>query len=399
MKLFFIPFLLLNTTLLFSQETTLLYTDSPNSKTENASKPTDKKQAGINLALPSVSDTIQTATTKKPILADSYTVSTLAGQNIAGSIDGYGQNALLSSPAGVAVDAAGTLYVADAVNNKIRKITPNGQVTTFAGKEAPGKKDGNIKEATFYHPTGVAIDAAGNLYVADKGNHQVRKITPLGIVSTLAGSGERNATDGFGSKAGFDKPVALAVDAAGNVYVADAANNKIRKITADGIVSTLAGSGELGSKNGKGAAASFYNPSGIAVDIAGNVYVADYGNNRIRKITPDGTVSTIAGSDAIGNTDGNVDSASFFYPTAVAVDVAGNVYVTDQVNHKIRKLSTTGEVTTLAGSGTIGAVDGAGSVASFNYPAGIAVDLYGNLYIADQLNCKIRKLVPTGNKL
>ncbi len=396
MKLLLISFLLLATKLLFAQETSLSYTDSPTSKSENPKKPADKKQVGISPALNSVSDTNQVAVIKKPSVADSYTVLTLAGQNQAGNTDGYGQNALLSSPAGVAVDGLGNVYVADATNNKIRKITTDGLVSTFAGKDAPGKKDGTINDATFYHPTGIAVDATGNLYVADKGNHQVRKITPQGIVSTLAGSGERNATDGIGSKAGFDKPVALAVDVAGNVYVADAANHKVRKITATGIVTTLAGSGELGNQNGKGAAASFYNPSGIAVDATGNVYVADYGNNRIRKITPDGTVSTIAGSDTFGNVDGNAASATFYYPNAVAVDAAGNVYVTDQINHKVRKLSPEGEVTTLAGSGNIGSLDGAGPTASFNYPAGIAVDLSGNLYVADQLNCKIRKLVPVG---
>jgi sugar lactone lactonase YvrE len=324
-----------------------------------------------------------------------YTVSTIAGQNIAGNADGTGLTALLSSPSGVAVDAAGNVYVADASNNKIRKISPNGVVSTFAGQNTAGKKDGSSRIASFYYPSGVAVDTAGNVYVADKGNHKIRKITPDGTVTSFAGSGERNSVDGPPDKACFDKPVSLAVDAAGNVYVADAENNKIRKVTPNGQVTTLAGNGELGSKDGKGSVASFYTPSGIAVDAAGNVYVADYGNNRIRKITMDGTVSTIAGSDAIGNTDGNTSDASFFYPNALAVDNAGTIYIVDQVNHKIRKISAKGIVSTLAGSGTPGSTDGTGESASFNYPSGIAVDTYGNLYVADQLNCKIRKMIPS----
>lgn len=398
MKLFLISFSLLAGILLSARDLSFFYTDAPNSKPESFQKTGKEKQIFICKELASLSDNDQVSflAGKKGTISDNYTVTTLAGQNIVGNTDGLGHTALLSSPAGIAVDNTGNVYVADATNNTIRKITSGGLVTTFAGKDVPGKKDGNISEASFYYPAGIAIDSKGNLYIADKGNHKIRKITPNGIVSTLAGSGERNATDGPGAKAGFDKPVAVAVDMAGNVYVSDAANHKIRKITTDGMVSTLAGSGELGSLDGKGPIASFYNPSGIAVDTMGNVYVADHDNNRIRKITPDGTVSTVAGSDTVGNKDGHSTEASFFYPSAVAVDISGNVYITDQINHKIRKLSPDGEVTTLAGNGSVGSVDGPGTAASFNYPAGIAVDLSGNLYIADQLNCKIRKVVATG---
>ena len=384
MKRLLILLLILTSSFIHAQEAIVTY--SPTIKPDNKKDP--------NTINTTAKDTKQPSPIKKADTPEKYTVSTLAGQNIAGNMDGQGTTALLSSPASVAVDTKGNLYVADATNNKIRKITPDGLVTTFTGKQTPGKKDGPIAEATFYYPAGIAIDTKGNLYIADKGNHVIRKIATNGMVSTLAGSGERNSLDGPGNKASFDKPVAVAVDTAGNIYVADAANHKIRKITPGGIVSTLAGSGALGSLDGKGTAASFYNPSGIAVDIAGNVYVADHDNNRIRKITPDGLVSTIAGSDTIGNTDGSGSQASFFNPSDVAVDAAGNVYITDQVNHKVRRLSATGEVTTLAGSGTAGSVDGAGTVASFNYPSGIAVDSSGNIYVADQLNCKIRKIAP-----
>jgi serine/threonine protein kinase, bacterial len=322
--------------------------------------------------------------------ANNRLVTTLAGNGHT-TVSETGAIGKLSSPSGVAVDAAGNVYVADAANNRIQKILPNGTISIFAGNGQAGSTDGTVK-ASFNFPSGVAVDAAGNVYVADKGNHKIRKITPDGLVSTLAGSGQRNDVDGSAKEAAFDKPVSVAVDAAGNIYVADQCNHKIRKVTPNGIVSTLAGNGHLGHVDGMGIAASFYDPSAVAVDEGGNVYVADYSNNCIRKITPQGVVSTIAGGDAVGSSDGSALEASFYFPDGIAVDASGNVYIADQVNNKIRMLSSAGVVSTIAGSGTAGSEDGAGSSASFNYPAGLAVDTEGSLFVADLSNHKVRKI-------
>ncbi|MDR2208342.1 MAG: hypothetical protein LBE22_05145, partial [Azoarcus sp.] len=220
-------------------------------------------------------------------------VSTLAGGE-EGFADGVGGEAKFYWPFGITSDAAGNLYVADGGNHRIRKITPAGEVSTLAGGEE-GFADGVGSDAEFDHPSGIAIDAAGNLYVADGGNHRIRKITPAGEVSTLAG-GEEGFADGVGSDAKFEHPFGITVDAAGRLYVADTANDRIRKITPAGVVSTLAG-GELGFADGVGSNAKFSRPFGITSDAAGNLYVADTVNNRIRKITPAGEVSTLAGSE------------------------------------------------------------------------------------------------------
>ena len=207
-------------------------------------------------------------------------------------------------------------------------------------------------------------------------------------VDTLAGS-----TMGFadGAAAKFSVPVGVAADAAGNIYVGDSNNRRIRKISPDGTVGTLAGSGSPGCADGVGAAASFHNPYGVAVDSAGNLYVADHSAHRLRKITPDGTVSTLAGSTS-GFVDGAGAAAKFCYPTGVTVDAAGNIYVSEQVGHRIRKITPNGTVSTLAGSGRPGSIDGVGAAASFNSPQGVAVDAAGNLLVADCDNQRIRRL-------
>ena len=315
------------------------------------------------------------------------TVSTLAGST-QGYTDGTGTSAQFDLPAGVAVDGAGNVYVADEYNHRIRKITASGVVSTLAGS-TQGYTDGTGTSAQFSYPTGVAVDGAGNVYVADQSNHRIRKITTSGVVSTLAGSAS-GYTDGTGTSAKFAYPTGVAVDGAGNVYVADRYNQRIRKITASGVVSTLAGSTQ-GNADGTGTSASFDNPSGVAVDGAGNVYVADRSNHRIRKITTSGVVSTLAGS-TYGYTDGTGTSAQFSYPYGVAVDGAGNVYVADLYNHRIRKITASGVVSTLAGNGTYGYTDGTGTSAQFSYPTGIAVDGAGNVYVGDYVNHRIRKI-------
>jgi len=296
----------------------------------------------------------------------------------------------------VAVDTAGNVYVADSENHLIRKISPAGDVSTLAGSGANGANNATGTAATFKFPTGVAVDTAGNVYVADRSNHLIRKITPTGVVSTLAGLANiSGANDANGTAATFNFPSGVAVDTAGNVYVADLSNRLIRKITPTGTVSTLAGNaGTTGAINATGTNATFDNPFGVAVDTAGNVYVADSSNHLIRKITPAGVVTTLAGTVGVfGSADGNGTNATFNLPSGVAVDTAGNVYVADSSNQLIRKISPAGDVTTLAGTAnTTGAINATGTNATFDNPLGVAVNTDDNVYVADGLNHLIRKI-------
>jgi len=325
----------------------------------------------------------------------------LAGNAGAGNLDGLGSAARFRAPIGVAVDGAGNAYVADYTSHTIRKITPAGQVSTFAGSAGTaGAADGLGSVARFNSPLNVALDDAGNVYVADTYNHAIRKITPAGMVSTLAGTaGVVGSSDGTGPAALFNTPCGVAVDAAKNVYVGDSGNRTIRKITSAGLVSTLAGTaGVQGSTDGVGPAAQFSTPFGLAVDASGGLYVADGYNHTIRKITSTAEVSTMAGLAGIpGDADGVGAAAQFRVPTFVALDTAGHVYVSDRDNYTIRKITPQGMVSTLAGApGNPGLVDGMGSVARFGFPNGIAVDDSGNAYVADQSSCTIRKINPAG---
>jgi sugar lactone lactonase YvrE len=323
----------------------------------------------------------------------SAVVSTLAGSGAKGNTNGTGTSATFNYPTGIAVDAAGNVYVADSYNNLIRKISPAGVVSTLAGSGTSGSANGVGTAASFYEPYGVAVDAVGNVYVADLVNNLIREITSAGVVTTFAGNGTAGKTNGIGTAASIASPDGIAIDGTGNLYVADG-YNLIRKITSSGIVSTLAGSGLQGSANGTGTAASFLDPAGIAIDATGNLYVAD-GNELIRKITPAGVVTTFAGSGVQGNTNGTGTAASFYLPTGVALDAAGNVYVAELINSLIRKISPAGVVTTFAGSGSgvLGSTNGIGTAASFKNPFGIAVDATGNIYVADTGNNLIRKIV------
>lgn len=324
------------------------------------------------------------------LMSTAQNVTTLAGST-QGFADGLGTTAKFDHPYGLATDSAGNVYVADTYNHKIRKITSTGLVTTLAGS-SQGFANGTGTSAQFNFPHGVATDASGNLYVADYGNNKIRKITSTGVVSTLAGSDLQGFADGTGATAMFNLPVGIATDSSGNIYVAEQGNHKIRKITPAGEVSTLAGSTQ-GFADGIGTTAQFNNPMSLTIDTSGNVYIGDISNYKIRKIDPTGLVSTLAGS-TLGYADGIGDSAKFYYPYGVAVDATGDVYVTDNNNHKIRKITPTGVVTTFAGS-TQGFSDGIGAAAQFTNPLGIATDVFGNVYItnfADFGNHNIRKI-------
>ena len=331
-------------------------------------------------------------------------VTTLAGTaGVKGNLDGIGTAAQFNTPQGLSVDSSGNVYVADTYNNTIRMITPAGVVTTLAGSpNGIGYLDGTGGAARFNLPRRPALDSAGNLYVADTGNNVIRKITPAGVVTTLAGTwyaGSKGDSDGKGMAARFNEPQGVAVDGSGNLYVADTFNGSVRKITPDGTVATLAGSpAGNGSSDGQGSAALFFGLLGVAADSAGNVYVADAYNATIRRITPDGTVTTLAGmAQARGSTDGTGSSAYFFKPSSVAYDGSGNVYVADTANNTIRKVTLDGVVTTLAGTaGTSGYIDATGSDARFSSPAGVAADSSGNVYVADTGNNTIRKVTAAG---
>src|SRR5208283_3153773 len=324
--------------------------------------------------------------------------------------------ARFSNPDGVAVDGSGNLYVADTHNNLIRKITSAGVVTTIAGSiENVGSVDGTGSAAQFDQPQNIAVDSAGNLYVADTVNFTIRKITPTvvsgvtnWVVTTIAGSAGQNSTvDGTGSAARFAYPSSIAVDQAGNLYVAE--RNSIRQITptviggvTNWVVTTIAGSaGNWGSADGTGSAASFNNLEGVALDSTGNLYVADW--NSIRQITP--TVVNGATNWVVTTLPNSVaDGASFSWPQGVAVDSAGNVFVADTDNNSIREMMPAVEnggtnwlTTTVAGfDGGNGYADGTGSAAQFSYPQGIAVDGTGNVYVGDTAWATIRQITPGG---
>ncbi len=309
----------------------------------------------------------------------------------------------LQYPVALAVDGAGNLYVADAGNSTIRKINPAGQVATLAGLAGSvGSQDGTGSNARFNQPGGISADSAGNLYVADTGNATIRKITPAGVVTTVAGSAaDRGNRDGTGGAAWFNSPSGIAVDGSGNLYVADAVSATVRKVTPDGTVSTLAGAaGAPGDADGAGSAARFNHPAGIATDNR-QIYVTDAYNSTVRRITLDGVVTTVAGSAGIsGGNDGTGGSALFNQPAGVAVDPASNTgsfYVADTGNGTIRRVTQAGAVTTLAGNaGIAGLGDGTGAGALFNQPRGLVVDGSRNLWVADSGNGAIRKVTPDG---
>jgi sugar lactone lactonase YvrE len=334
-----------------------------------------------------------------PAIGTNAVVTTLAGTVLQeGSTDATGAAARFNSPYGVAVDANGNVYLADSVSHTIRKTTSAGVVTTLAGSAGQsGSTDGTGISARFKRPNSVAVDSSRNLYVTDGLNNTIRKITSAGVVTTVAGTaGTFGVRDGLGEMARFDGPGGIAVDSSGNLYVSDTYGARIRKITPAGAVTTLAGS-RFGSVDGTGASAEFNHPTGVAIDSNGNLYVADRENHTIRKITSAGVVTTLAGTAGqSGSTDATGAAARFNKPTGVAVDASGNVYVADRENHTIRKITSAGVVTTLAGTaGQSGSTDATGTAARFRQPHSVYVDPNGNIYVADLGNRTIRKITMT----
>ena len=328
-------------------------------------------------------------------ISPGYTFITLAGSANAGSQDGAGGAAGFNFETGAASDSAGNVYVADTYNSTIRRISPDGVVTTIAGSAGiPGSANGIGSAARFLWPNGVAVEDGGTVYVADTYNNTIRKITSARSVSTLAGAaGVAGFADGVGGAARFSQPGAVAVDGNGVIYVADGGNNSIRRITPGGAVTTVAGWTNAGYADGVGTNALLNGPAGVAVDGMGNVFVADTGNNTIRKIATNGVVSTLAGlAGTAGHVDGVGTNAQFNGPAGVAVDAAGNVFVADTYNYTIRRVASGGTVTTIAGApGQYGYRDGAGTNAIFDLASGIAVDGRGNVYVADTYNSVVRK--------
>ena len=325
-------------------------------------------------------------------------VSTFAGAaGQIGSADGLDGAARFYSPASMAIDSAGNIFVADTYNYTIRKITPAGMVSTLAGAAgSQGYANGQGAAARFYLPTHVAVDSSGNVYVTEDTKHAIRKITPEGLVSAFAGTAASSGhDDGPVATALFSNPGGMVADSLGNLYLADSNNGSIRKITPEGIVSTLAGNwGHSGCDDGQGTDALFYYPYELAVDSLNNLYAVDYAAQTVRKITPGGLVSTLAGlCQNSGSSDGDGANARFYSPASVAVDKLGNVYVADYSNYTVRKITPGGTVSTLAGlAGQSGAVDGLAKDARFFLPLGIAVDGDGNIFVTDSGNCIIRKI-------
>ncbi|MEM9648904.1 MAG: IPT/TIG domain-containing protein [Bacteroidota bacterium] len=307
------------------------------------------------------------------VLSDTV-VNTVAGSS-QGHADGFGSTAKFYNPTGIAVDANGNVFIADSGNHRIRKITPDGEVTTYAGGEK-GSIDGPALEARFNAPWDVDVDAEGNVYVADSQNHRIRKISPDGNVITLAGSDQGNA-NGVGKDAQFDTPRGVAVTPDGVVYVADSNNNSIRKIDKEQQVTRFPG--------------GFGTLTGIEVGQDGYVYIVSFSSHSIWKIHYENTeIQLMAGNNGEGDFDGTIGTA-FNHPKDVAVDNLGNLYITDDGNNKIRMITQEGRVSTYAG-GNFGTEDGPVATAQFKHPYGLAVTPEGEIHIADTANNRIRKI-------
>lgn len=331
-------------------------------------------------------------------------ITTIAGTGTAGYTGdgGLATNAELNFPVATAIDGAGNIYIADYFNSRIRKINPAGFISTVAGTGVAGYSgDGGLAiNARITNSNGIAVDAAGNLYISDQYNYCVRKVDASGIISTYAGTGVQGYSGDGGSAivAQMGEPFGLAMDATGNLYIAEANNHRIRKVDNTGIISTFAGTSTLGfsGDGGPAASAALYNPYGVGVSGSGDVYIADSYNSRIRVVNGAGVISTFAGngSTGFGGDGGTALNAMFDDPRSVAIDAGGNVYVADETNNRIRKINTSGIISTCAGMGFsgYGGDGGNATVAQINHPFGVTVDAGGTIYISDNQNKRVRKV-------
>ncbi|MBK06577.1 MAG: hypothetical protein CL920_39880 [Deltaproteobacteria bacterium] len=323
---------------------------------------------------------------------DEGCVATFSGTGKPGYKDGPATNSQFQDPGSLTIDQQGNLYVVSPKTHRIRKIDPSGTVITFAGDGTQGDKNGPALQAKFNDPYGLVFDSKGNLFVADRSNFRIRKIDPSGLVTTFAGDGTQGDKNGPALQAQFTSPTALAIDKQDNLYVADNTTLKIKKITSSGIVTTFAGSGSFGYKDGPASQAQFEQLSGLISDGKGNLYVADGTNQVIRKIDQAGNVITFAGNRIKGYKDGPALQAQFSEPHSLAFDNKGNLYVTDTSNFRIRKIDPAGNVTTLAGDGTQGFKNGLLLQTQFSVLYGIAYNGKDSLYLSDTTNYRIRKL-------
>jgi large repetitive protein len=328
------------------------------------------------------------------LTSENSVVDTLAGTGQAGSRDGFHRASRFYWPTDIVTDRYGNLYVADFSNHQIRVISRKGVVTTFAGSGVPGHADGIGREALFHGPNSIAMDVHGNVFATDANNFCIRKITPDGLVTTVAGNSFPGYLDGAGEFALFVYPTGIAVGRNGNIYIADRGSHTIRNIALDGTVTTLAGTGTAGHQDGPGAESKLHDPITIALDSKGNLFIADAGNHSIRKMTLEGQVTTFAGRQLPGYKDGRISEALFHHPMGLAFDHDDNLYVSDSNNSRIRRITPDGMVTTLAGTGAPGYINGPGNIARFDFPTGLGVDRNGNLYVADSGNHLIRAITP-----
>jgi sugar lactone lactonase YvrE len=333
-------------------------------------------------------------------------ITTVAGGG--GSSPGDGgsaTNAAFSTPAGLAVGPAGSLFIADAGSNVIRKVNAAGVITTVAGNSMQGYYgDGRAAtNAALYAPVGVAVDSSGNVFIADQDNNVIRKVDLNGVITTVAGGGTNFPGDGgAATNASLSYPAGVAVDTSGNLYISDQGDNRVRKMDINGILTTVAGNGTFGYAGDRGPAtdAALNNPVAVAVAASGSLFIADRGNNRVRKMDVNGILTTVAGNGpaAYSGDGGAATNASLNSPSGVAADAAGNVLIADGNNYRVRKVDLNGVITTAAGNGSAAysGDGGAATNASLQNPGGVAVDASGNLFIADSLNARVREVALAG---
>lgn len=343
---------------------------------------------------------------RQQIIVGAPVITTFAGTGVSGSLGdgGAATSATFLSPHSICTDAAGNIYIADPSAHKIRKVSPAGIITTFAGTGAAGSTGdgGPATNATFQSAFMIISDAAGNIYFSDNTSNKIRKINTSGIISTIAGTGGTGffGDGGQATAALMNSPSGIGFDATGNLYISDGNNQRIRKVNTSGIISTIAGTGGIGATGdgGPATAASFHTPNYLRLDAAGNIYVTDNGNHKIRKITPLGTITTFAGTGVAGSSGNGAPAtaAQLNFPGGVAIDGAGNVYIAGDVTQDIRVVNTAGIISNYAGTGVLGysGDDGLPSAAKFNIPVDVVFDNNGNLLIADLSNYVVRKIAP-----